>query len=79
MLKLQIKEIKNKFKYQIELIVDNPKPSYGNSNDGNRAKRFFKNADVSSSIIRVNTVIVKRFVTILKTIANGYNINLELF
>lgn len=34
-------EIKIKFKCQLGLIVDKPKPGYGNSNDGNTGRRFF--------------------------------------
>jgi len=59
------KEIKEKFKNQIELKVDKPKPGYGNSNDGNTARRFFENSDVSSSITVLALVIIKRFRTIL--------------
>ena len=44
------KVIREKLKNQLGLIVDKPKPGYGNSNDGNTARRFFENADVSSSI-----------------------------
>jgi len=76
------KEIWEKFKNQLGLIVDKPKPGYGNSNDGNTARRFFENADVSSSITGTgvdNIVIIKRFQTILKTMASGYIINLKLF
>ncbi|KAJ8953465.1 hypothetical protein NQ318_023584 [Aromia moschata] len=43
-------EIKRKFKNQMGLIVDKPKPGYGNSNDGNTARRFFKNPELSGEI-----------------------------
>lgn len=71
------KDIREKFKNQLGLIADKPKPGYGNSNDGNTARRFFENADVSSSITGVDIMIIKR--TILKTMASGYTINLKLF
>lgn len=58
----------------LELLVDKPKPGYGNSNKGNAAKWFFENADVLNNITKVNIMIIKRFRVILKTIANGYNI-----
>ncbi|VVC38464.1 Hypothetical protein CINCED_3A004951, partial [Cinara cedri] len=48
-------------------------------NDGNTARCFFENADISSSITGVDVVIMKRFRTILKTMASGYTINLKLF
>lgn len=62
------KVIREKFKNQLGLIVDKPKPGYGNSNDGNTARRFFENADVSSSITGVDVEIIKRFRTILADI-----------
>lgn len=73
------KDIREKFKRELGLIVDQPKPGYGNSNDGNTARRFFENADVSSSITGVDIEIIKRFRTILKTMASGYTINLKQF
>lgn len=39
------KDIREKFRNQLGLIVDKPKPGYGNSNDGNTARRFFENAN----------------------------------
>lgn len=73
------KEIREKFRNQLGLIVDKPKPWYRNSNDGNTARCFFENANKSSSITGIDIVIIKRFRTILKTMASGYAINLVMF
>ncbi|KAG5321128.1 MOS1T transposase, partial [Pseudoatta argentina] len=35
------KTIQKRFKTQLDLLVDRPKPGYGSSNDGNTARRFF--------------------------------------
>ena len=43
-------EIKQKFKKQMGLIVNRPKPLYGNTNDGNTAGRFFLNPEKSGEI-----------------------------
>lgn len=61
------------------LLIDKSKPGYGNSNEENTARCFFENADVLNNITKVNIVNIKRFRIILKTIANGHNINLVLF
>lgn len=41
-------EIQQKFKSELALIVDNPKPVFGSTNDGNTARKFFKNAVITS-------------------------------
>ena len=48
--KQRSKEIKQKFKKHMELIVDRPKPGYGNANDGNTAGRFFLNLEKGGEI-----------------------------
>lgn len=40
------------------LIVDKPKPVYGSTNDGNTARRFFQNPELSAKI----TGIVKELI-----------------
>lgn len=73
------KRIQNLFREKLGLIVDKPKPGFGCSNDGNTARRFFENAEVSSEITEVDVTLIKRFHTILITISSGYDINLEKF
>lgn len=75
----QKQKIQKDFKTQLGLLVDKPKPGYGSSNDGNTARRFFQNAEISASITGVDEDIIKRFKTILMTIASSYNINEESF
>lgn len=71
--------IQSQLKSQLGLIVDKPKPGYGSSNDGNTARRFFENAEMVSAITEVDINIIKRFRTILKAVASGYNINIDKF
>lgn len=61
------------------LIVDKPKPGYGNTNDGNTTRKFFANADVSAEIIGLDVELIKKIDIILRTLASGYDINLEKF
>ena len=42
--------IKQELKTKLSLPVDSPKQGYGNNNDGNTARRFFENSQVSSEI-----------------------------
>lgn len=51
----------------------------GTTNDGNTARRFFKNCEKSSEITGVNLNLIKRFGTILKSMASGYEININAF
>lgn len=39
------------FKDKIGLIVDKPKPGFGNSNDESTARRIFNNAKVNKVLI----------------------------
>ncbi|KAG5862633.1 hypothetical protein JTB14_004501 [Gonioctena quinquepunctata] len=43
-----------------------PKQGYGSTNDGNTARRFFRNSDVSASITGLDEGIIKRFHVILQ-------------
>ena len=61
------------------LIVDKPKPGFGNSNDGNTARRFFRNPKAMSEITGVDEQLIKKMHIILITISSGYDINIETF
>lgn len=61
------------------LLVDMPKQKTGNTNDGNTARRFFKDAEKTSNITGINIDLIKRFRTILICIGSGYPINIHAF
>lgn len=71
--------IQKQFKIQLGILVDRPKPGYRSSNDGNTARRFFKNAKISASITGVDETIINRFHSILQTILSEYDINVTEF
>lgn len=73
------KLIQNRFREEMSLLVDIPKQGYGNTNDGNTARRFFQNPELSSDITGINLFLIKRFDTILRTIACGFEVNVEAF
>lgn len=72
-------DIQNKFKSITGLLIDIPKQTSGNTNDGNTARRFFRNAEVSAQITGLNIELIKRFHVILECLASGYAINPEAF
>lgn len=61
------------------LIIDIPMSTYGNSNDGNTARRFFNDAEISAEITGLDINIINRFRCILQVISSGYSINMSKF
>lgn len=75
---IQKKLIQAKFRSQLDLLVDKPKPGFGATN-GNTTRRFFDNADFSANITGIAIEIIKRFHIVLQTISTGFKINQEKF
>lgn len=73
------KDIQTRFKNKLSLIVDKPKPGFGNSNNGNVARKFFQNFKVSSSITNIDEELIRRIYMILQTISSGFQISIEKF
>lgn len=73
------KFLQEKFRSELGLLVDMPKQQTGNTNDGNTARKFFRNAEKSAEITGVNVELIKRFHVILETINSGYHINIDKF
>lgn len=69
----------NKLKSEMSLLVDMPKQGYGTSNDGNTARRFFRDYVTSASITGLSEDFLKRLHTILTTMSCGYTVNIEAF
>ncbi|XP_075979633.1 uncharacterized protein LOC142978911 [Anticarsia gemmatalis] len=73
------KEIQNKFRNEMGLIVDVPKANFGNSNDGNTSRRFFADHQLSASITGIDVNLMFRFKIILEALSSGHKINVEAF
>ena len=71
--------IQKQFRDRCGLIIDTPKPGFGNTNDGNTARRFFKNAELSAEITNLDLDLVKKLHTVMIVVASGYEINVEKF
>ncbi|CAH1956324.1 unnamed protein product [Acanthoscelides obtectus] len=65
------KRIQAEFRAKLSLLVDNPKPGYGSSNDGNTARIFFHNPQTSSDITGVDRELIEKFAIILGVLASG--------
>lgn len=51
----------------------------GTSNDGNTARRFFKNCDKSANITDVDKNLIQRFGNILFAMSSGHEVNVPEF
>ena len=71
--------IQKRFKDEMGLLVDIAKPGYGNTNDGNTARRFFSNPETASEITGVNLELIKRMNTILEAITSGFHIDITKY
>jgi len=64
--KNQMKDAKQRiqrgFKEHMGLIIDVPKHGSGTSNDGNTARRFFRDPQLTSMITGINQSLIKRFI-----------------
>lgn len=73
----RVKGIKADFKSKMGLTVDQPKPGFGSTNDGNTARKFFSNPQLSAEITGVDEELIETFSKILIIIASGHKINIE--
>ncbi|EFN66069.1 hypothetical protein EAG_02325, partial [Camponotus floridanus] len=71
--------IQEQLHQRLGIIVDVPKQGCGNTNDGNTARRFFKDPTLLSEIIGVNENLIYRFSILLKVISLGLEIDSTKF
>lgn len=72
-------KIQEKFREEIGIIVDKVKTGYGTTNDGNTARRFFNNIEISSQITEIDPSLIRNFSLILRALSSGKDINVENF
>lgn len=73
------RHIQSRFKNEMGLLVDMPKQTAGNTNDGNTARRFFRNPELSADITGIDIALVKRFLVILEALSCELEIDAEKF
>jgi len=71
--------IQKEFKDKLGLLVDKPKPGFGNSNDGNTARRFFQNSKISAEITKLDVEIIEKIHIIMIVVASGHEIKINEF
>ena len=50
--------IQENFRKELGLLVDIPKQKTGNTNDGNTARKFFRNAEISAKITGISLALI---------------------
>ena len=74
--KERIAVIQKQFKNETGLVVDMPRSDgSGNSNDGNTARRFLKNADHTARITGIDLQLIERIHTFLAVLSYGREID----
>ncbi|XP_060871765.1 uncharacterized protein LOC132945941 [Metopolophium dirhodum] len=61
------------------LLVDIVLQGHGTTNDGNTARKFFKNFEKSAKITNIDEELIKKFGNILMVLASDYEIDTESF
>lgn len=72
-------QIQDEFRNKLGLIVDVPKPGFGNTNDGNTSRRFFHDPVTATEITGIDSNLLYKFKVILETISCGHKINTDIF
>lgn len=72
-------QIQKDFKERMGLLVDVVKQGWGSSNDGNTARAFFSNPQVSADITGIDVQLIKKFHIILQVISSSHKIDPEKF
>lgn len=73
------KYIQDRFKKEMGILVDMPTQQAGNTNDGNTARKFFRNPEKTADITGINLELIMRFHVILEAINCGFSLNANVF
>ena len=70
--------IQSRFRNEGGLVIDIPRSGgSGSSNNGNTARRFFRNAEQTAAIINVDVHLIKRIYVVLCTLSSGFMIDAD--
>ncbi|KAK4872369.1 hypothetical protein RN001_014398 [Aquatica leii] len=73
------KNVQKGFRQKLGLLVDMPKQGYGSTNDGNTARRFFENAEISAGITALDLSLIKRIHVMLQVLSCGFDIDIPMY
>lgn len=79
MLEARKKVIQDRFKDELNLLIDIVKQGSGTTNDGNTARRFFECPDKTAEITGLDAELVRRFAVILQVITSGEQIDVNKY
>ncbi|KAL0832212.1 hypothetical protein ABMA28_001664 [Loxostege sticticalis] len=71
--------VQQKFKDELNLLIDIVKQGSGTTNDGNTARKFFESPNKTAAITGLDEELVKRFAVILQAITSGEKIDVMKF
>ncbi|GFR22837.1 dna-mediated transposase [Trichonephila clavata] len=74
----RIKEVQEKLRSQMGLLMYSPKPGFGTTIDGNTAGAFFWNPVIASSIIGIDEILIREL-PVLTTITSVHKIDAQKF
>ena len=72
-------EIQDQFKKELGLRIDIPKGGAGTTNDGNTARRFFRDVSISAKILRVDEEVMEGCKVVLQTMSCGFDVDVQKF
>jgi len=70
-------DIQARFHRELNLLIDIPKPGFWTTNDGNTARRFFKNVSLTAGILGIDEDIIAMSKVVLQAISSGCAIDTE--
>lgn len=79
MLQSRKKLIQDRFKDDLNLLIDIVKQGSGTTNDGNTARRFFEFPEKTAAITGLDEDLIRRFAVILQAITSGEIIDVPKF
>ncbi|KAL0853167.1 hypothetical protein ABMA27_012926 [Loxostege sticticalis] len=71
--------VQSEFKQQMGLLIDVVKQGFGTTNDGNTARRFFRDYQKTAEITKIDVDLIKHFAVILQVLSSGKAINIDGF
>jgi len=71
--------IRKQLREELGLLIDVVKSGFGNTNDGNTARRFFDNIEKVASVTNLDIELLKKFKIVLQVISCGKKVNISKF
>jgi len=71
--------IQERFREETGLLIDIVKQGHGTTNDGNTARRFFEEPEITADITGIDKELISKFNVLLAVISCGTQVNTEAF